>query len=159
MPRSGAGSSNRSGPAAGAHDVGAARLAARVGHLEAIVDYAGPLDARPSAPGADTSPSYSGEVQLGLVQKDVDTISSKFTGVAISSEDDDTEATLSGGAFTLGGGAHYVLSPKLALDVNLAYSGGQFTTIEVDGEENDDLEWDMSTFRIRAGIMYFFNRR
>lgn len=82
-----------------------------------------------------------------------------LTGVSVSDEEDDTEMTMSGGALTLGGGVHYFFNPKLALDVNLAYSAGQFTTIEVDDEEFDDFEIDMSSFRIKAGIMYFFNRQ
>lgn len=82
-----------------------------------------------------------------------------LSGVSISDEEDDVETSLSGGAFTVGGGLHYFFSPKLALDVNLAYSAGQFTQGEVDDEDLDDLELDMSTFRIKAGIMYFFSRR
>lgn len=36
-------------------------------------------DAAAPMEGADTGPRFSGEIQLGLIQKDVDTISSKFT--------------------------------------------------------------------------------
>ncbi len=83
-----------------------------------------------------------------------------LSGVSITDEEDDEEIKFSGGGLTIGGGVHYFFNPKLALDVNLAFTGGQFTTIEVDGDEIDGLdEVDMTTYRVRAGIMYFFNRR
>lgn len=82
-----------------------------------------------------------------------------LSGIAISGDDDGSEITFSGGGFTLGGGVHYFLSPRLALDGTLAYTGGQYTTVEVDGEEFDDFEFDARSLHIRAGIQYFFGRR
>lgn len=86
-------------------------------------------------------------------------VQAALSGIAISGDDEGSEITFSGGGFTLGGGVKYFLSPRLALDGTLAYSGGQYTQVEVDGETFDDFEFDASSLRIRAGIEYYFGRR
>ncbi len=83
-----------------------------------------------------------------------------LSAISATDEEEGNDISFTGGGLMLGGGVHYFFSPKLALDVSLGYTAGQFTKLEVDGDEVEGLdEIDTSSVRLRAGIMYFFSRR
>ena len=78
-----------------------------------------------------------------------------LSGVAVTSQADDSDdTTLSGGAFTIGGGVRYFFSRTVLLDIQGAYSPGEFNQIEVGGHTQDDLNIDMHSYRLRFGVLF-----
>lgn len=72
------------------------------------------------------------------------------------------DVAISGPAFTAGGGVQLFLSPRVAIDGGLLWSGGSFDTVEVDDvtvelDENDRV--DLTTFRLQVGLRYHFGRQ
>ena len=70
----------------------------------------------------------------------------------------ESDVTISGPAFTVGGGLAYWFAPSTALDLGLRWSTGSFRSIEADGVtvtlEDDD--YDLTSYRARLGLRYHF---
>jgi opacity protein-like surface antigen len=80
-----------------------------------------------------------------------------FSGVAegTTNEDADENVTISGAAYTLGGGLQYFFSPRFALDAALQGSFGEFTQIQV-GDESTEFDEDVkfTTARLQLGVTW-----
>lgn len=63
--------------------------------------------------------------------------------------------SISGAAFSLGGGLNYHFQPQLALDVGLLYSFGEFDTLEIDGEDIDIEPFSATGARFRLGLTWY----
>jgi opacity protein-like surface antigen len=62
------------------------------------------------------------------------------------------ELSISGSGITLGGGIDYYLSESLALDVQLLWTGGKFTTLTVDNVSVSGLDFDATSSRFTVGL-------
>jgi hypothetical protein len=67
----------------------------------------------------------------------------------------DHKVTFYGGAFSLGGGVMFYFNETLAADLQLLWSGGQFTEIEVDNVTVDGFEIDATSGRFNIGILWW----
>jgi hypothetical protein len=80
-----------------------------------------------------------------------------FTG--LSAQQDDTElgdVELSGSGFTGAAGLNYFFNPKLALDVNLRFTAGEFNTLKIGDESVSDEDGvELTTGRFNVGISWF----
>lgn len=79
-------------------------------------------------------------------------VTAALSGVSVVN--DEAETTFSGGGLTAGGGVRYFFSPRVALDLNGAFTFGQFTEVEVGNFSEDDLSIDMNSYRIRFGVLF-----
>jgi hypothetical protein len=70
-----------------------------------------------------------------------------------------TDIRVSGPAFTVGGGLGFYFTPSTALDLGVRWSSGSFNRIEADGISIDleDDDYDLTTYRVRAGLRYHFS--
>jgi len=67
-----------------------------------------------------------------------------------------TEVSISGPAFTVGGGVQYFFSERLALDAGLLFSSGKFNTIKVGSISVDVDDVDNSTSaRFNVGLKFY----
>lgn len=64
------------------------------------------------------------------------------------------DARVSGGALMLGGGLKYFIRPRLALDADLRFSGGQITHVEA-GDLGGDVELAMGSARFGLGLAWY----
>lgn len=67
----------------------------------------------------------------------------------------ETDVGFYGGAFTLGGGIMFYFNQTLAADLQLAWSGGEFTEIEVDNVTVSGLEIEARSTRFNLGISWW----
>lgn len=65
------------------------------------------------------------------------------------------EVSFSGAAFTLGGGIDYYFSENFALDVQLLWSGGEFTTIRVNNVSASGFDFDAASTRFNLGVAWW----
>jgi hypothetical protein len=65
------------------------------------------------------------------------------------------EISLVGGGITLGGGIIFYFNETLGLDLQLAWTGGRFTDIEVGSVTVSDLEIDAQSTRFNIGISWW----
>ncbi|MDH3270273.1 MAG: outer membrane beta-barrel protein [Gemmatimonadota bacterium] len=65
------------------------------------------------------------------------------------------EVSISGGGLTLGGGLHYYVSQGFALDAQLAWTGGEFTTLRVDNTSQSGFDVDATSGRFNLGIVWW----
>jgi opacity protein-like surface antigen len=70
-----------------------------------------------------------------------------------------SDVTVSGPALTVGGGLGFYITPSTALDLGLRWSKGSFNRIEADGVtvDLDDDDYDLTAYRLRAGLRYHFS--
>jgi opacity protein-like surface antigen len=79
-----------------------------------------------------------------------------FTGIVARDDVDGADVVLSGHGFTGAIGLNYFFSRTVALDTNFRYTGGKFTTVEIDGEDfSDGSSVDVNTGRFNIGISFF----
>lgn len=85
-----------------------------------------------------------------------------FSGVAATAEDlqdafgNTGDLELGGSGFTVGGGADYYLSPKVALGARLAFTSGKFTDNKFAGQAIDSsFEPKFTTTRLAIGLTWF----
>lgn len=91
----------------------------------------------------------------GTAQKLRPYVTTGFTGVVMGDEGDGLELSTSGGGITLGGGLEYFLTPSLALDAALNVTTGSFTTVELDGDEEDlDAGIGFNHGRLQLGVTW-----
>jgi Outer membrane protein beta-barrel domain len=82
-------------------------------------------------------------------------LNTAFTAVVLADEMEEFEAATAGGGITLGGGVQYFFSPSLAFDGALNVTAGSFTTVEIDGEEEDlDAGIGFSHGRLQLGVTW-----
>jgi hypothetical protein len=62
---------------------------------------------------------------------------------------------ISGGAFTVGGGAHYYVTPSVAFTASLQVSAGEFTTVKIDNVSIDGFEIDATSTRLSLGVTLY----
>lgn len=65
------------------------------------------------------------------------------------------EITISGGAFSLGGGIMFYFSEQWAADLQLIGSGGTFTEVTADNVTFSDLDIDATSGRINLGVSWW----
>lgn len=65
------------------------------------------------------------------------------------------EVTLSGAGVTLGGGIDFYFSRTLALDVQLLWTGGEFTTLKIDNVSVSGFDIDADSSRFNVGIAWW----
>ena len=65
------------------------------------------------------------------------------------------DVTLSGGAFTLGGGIMFYFNETWALDLQLAWSGGRFTDVKVGDVTYTGADFDAQTARFNIGASWW----
>lgn len=65
------------------------------------------------------------------------------------------EVTLSGAALTLGGGVDIYFGESFALDLQLLWSGGEFTTITVDNASLSGLNINATSSRLNIGFLWW----
>jgi opacity protein-like surface antigen len=66
-----------------------------------------------------------------------------------------SEASFSGAGLTLGGGVDFYLSESWALDLQLLWTGGEFTTVTVDNVSVSGLDVDANSSRINLGVSWW----
>jgi hypothetical protein len=62
---------------------------------------------------------------------------------------------ISGGAFTLGGGFHYFVSPIFAVGAGLQFSSGEFSTVKYNNVSIDGFEFDATSTRLNLGLTLY----
>ena len=67
----------------------------------------------------------------------------------------DDDASLSGGALTLGGGILFYFNETLAADIQVAWSGGTFTEVRVNDTTQGGLEIDANSARFDIGVSWW----
>ena len=65
------------------------------------------------------------------------------------------DVSFNGGAFTVGGGLMAYFTETFALDVELAWSGGEFTEVEVGSISVTSLDIDANSSRLSIGIAWW----
>ena len=65
------------------------------------------------------------------------------------------ELSISGGGLTLGGGVDIYFTESLALDLQLLWTGGEFTTLTVDNVSVGGLEFDAQSSRFNVGVSWW----
>jgi outer membrane protein W len=94
---------------------------------------------------ADVSRSFVPYLELG------------FSGVSATQNDTELgDVELSGGGITGAAGLNYFFNSKLALDVNVRVTSGEFDTVKVDGGSfTSDDGVSMTTARLNIGVSWF----
>lgn len=80
-----------------------------------------------------------------------------YAGLSLQDETDIGEnLELQGAGFTGAAGLNYFFSPKLALDLNLRYTMGEFDTVKLGGDSvSTDDGVELSTARFNIGVSWF----
>lgn len=65
------------------------------------------------------------------------------------------EVTFSGAGVTLGGGVDIYLSESWAIDLQLLWTGGEFTTLRVDNVSVSGLNFEAQSSRFNVGVMWW----
>lgn len=84
-------------------------------------------------------------------------LSGRAVGVdnAVVQGNPETDVDFFGGAFTFGGGIMFYFNQTLAADLQLLWSGGQFTEVKVDNVTVSGLEIDAQSSRLNLGISWW----
>jgi opacity protein-like surface antigen len=90
-------------------------------------------------------------------------VNAAFTARSASAEvtdgNESADISITGPAFTIGGGVQYFFSPRLALDAGLQLSSGKFNKVKLNGESADIPDADNSTTgRLNVGIKFYPQR-
>jgi hypothetical protein len=67
----------------------------------------------------------------------------------------ETDVGFYGGALSVGGGIMFYFNETLAADLQLIWSGGRFTEVEVDNVTIEGLEIDATSTRFNIGIVWW----
>ena len=65
------------------------------------------------------------------------------------------ELSISGAGFTLGGGVDFYFSESWALDLQLLWTGGEFSTLRVDNISVSGLDFDANSSRVNLGVSWW----
>jgi len=65
------------------------------------------------------------------------------------------DVSLSGAGLTLGGGIDFYFSETLALDIQLLWTGGEFTTLEIDNVAVSGFDIDANSSRFNVGLAWW----
>ena len=65
------------------------------------------------------------------------------------------EVSISGAGITVGGGVDFYFSESWALDVQLLWTGGEFTTVRVDNVSVSGLDIDAQSTRFNVGVSWW----
>lgn len=65
------------------------------------------------------------------------------------------EVEISGGGLTIGGGIDIYLSQSWAIDVQLLWTGGEFTTLRVDNVSRTGFDVDATSTRFNVGLVWW----
>ena len=65
------------------------------------------------------------------------------------------EVSFSGGAVTLGGGLSAYMTRKVAFDLSLKFTGGQFSKVDVGSVSVNNLDIDAASFRLGIGFVWW----
>jgi hypothetical protein len=65
------------------------------------------------------------------------------------------DVSMVGGGLTLGGGIVFYFNESLGLDLQLAWTGGTFTTIEAGNVSYNDLDLDANSARFNIGLSWW----
>lgn len=82
-------------------------------------------------------------------------------GVRVLAQDDADfegetgDVSLSGSAFTFGGGVQYFMTPKWAINANLKWTTGEFDEFQIDNVSFSGLDIDATTTRLTLGISWY----
>jgi hypothetical protein len=71
---------------------------------------------------------------------------------------DDSENGLSGGGFTIGGGLKYYVTDAWALNGRVQLGGHALDTVEIGGEQTNDVDLEASTTRFSFGLTWYVLR-
>ena len=74
---------------------------------------------------------------------------------AVVNQQPATDVSFSGGALSLGGGFMFYFSQTLAADLQLMWSGGEFTTITVGNASVSGFNYDATSTRFNAGLAWW----
>ena len=66
-----------------------------------------------------------------------------------------SEVSFSGAGLTLGGGTYFYISESFALDLQLLWTGGEFTTVKVDNVSVSGLDVDANSTRFSLGVSWW----
>ena len=67
----------------------------------------------------------------------------------------ETDVGFYGGAFSLGGGIMFYFNETFAADLQLMWSGGEFTEVQVDNVTVEGLEIEATSSRLNIGILWW----
>jgi hypothetical protein len=81
-------------------------------------------------------------------------VEASLQGAGVTDEIEGDDVSISGGGFGIGGGLEYFFNPKLALDVGLGVTGGNFSNAKVNGESVEDIDEDFTSSRFNIGISW-----
>ena len=79
----------------------------------------------------------------------------EVTNGAINDAAQSDNISLVGGGLTLGGGIIFYFTESLGLDLQLDWTGGSFTTIEVGSVSYSDLDLDAQSARFNIGLSWW----
>jgi opacity protein-like surface antigen len=65
------------------------------------------------------------------------------------------ELSITGAGLTLGGGVDYYFSESWAIDLQLLWTGGEFTTLRVDNVSTSGLDFDATSSRVTLGVAWW----
>lgn len=65
------------------------------------------------------------------------------------------ELSITGAGLTLGGGVDYYFSETWALDLQLLWTGGEFTTLRIDNVSTSGLAFDATSSRVTLGVAWW----
>jgi hypothetical protein len=84
-------------------------------------------------------------------------LSGRAVGVddAVVEGNPETDVGFYGGALSVGGGIMFYFNETLAADLQLIWSGGRFTEVEVDNVTIEGLEIDATSTRFNIGIVWW----
>jgi hypothetical protein len=78
-----------------------------------------------------------------------------LTGIALDSEGDlGEDVTVSGAGVTIGGGVQYFVSRKLSLNAGMRMTGGAFTHVETDGDDQEIDDQSFTATRVIVGASW-----
>ena len=65
------------------------------------------------------------------------------------------DVNVSGGVFSVGGGIYAYFTETLALELDLRFSGGRFTKVDLGGLSINNLDIDASSSRFKVGVVWW----
>jgi hypothetical protein len=74
---------------------------------------------------------------------------------AVVNQQPATNVSFNGGALSLGGGFMFYFSQTLALDLQLMWSGGEFTTVTVGNASLSGFDYDATSTRFNVGLAWW----
>ena len=97
----------------------------------------------------------------GPTRRWVPSVEAALTGRGLARDDADLEGggtgdvSLTGGGFTLGVGLQYYTAPNWAIGIAAKWTGGEFTTFEVDNVSVDGFEIDATSTLFNIGLTWY----